>query len=359
MKVLFYINTLGKGGAERVITNLANQFADKGYESIVLTSYTLDKEYITNDKVKRICLEDYQKSSDSKFFKNIKMIKSLRKIIKEIEPDILVSFMREPVVRALLACRKLKVKTIISIRNDPIKEYPGLSGKIMAKHILPKADGCVFQTEDAKKYFPKKLQENSKIIFNQVDEKFFDMDKKEGEYIVSIGRLSPQKNQTMLINAFEKVNRKYPDEKLLIYGNGDLKEELKKEIKKKNLQDRIFLMGSTNDVPKVLSKAKMFILSSDYEGMPNTLLEAMAVGLACISTDCPCGGPRTIIKQNQDGILVPVNDEEELEKSILLLLEDREFSEKLSKNAKEKSEIFKPSNIFKQWEDYFIEVLNS
>ena len=162
------------------------------------------------------------------------------------KPDLVVSFMREPVVRALLASRKLDVKNIISIRNDPSKEYPGIAGKLISKYILPKADGCVFQTEDAKKYFPIKLQGKSKIIFNQVDEKFFDVNIYDPKYIVSIGRLSQQKNQMMLINAFAKVNEKYPDEKLLIYGDGELKEKLKNEINKKGLEDRILPVSYTH-----------------------------------------------------------------------------------------------------------------
>lgn len=358
MKILFYINTLGKGGAERVVTNLANQFADKHYNIVLVTSYRTDKEYKVNSNVKRICLEDYIKSSKNKIFKNINIIRQLKMVIKDVNPDLIVSFMREPVVRALLASRKSNVKNIISVRNDPSKEYPGITGKIISKYLLPKADGCVFQTEDAKKYFPKKLQEKSKIIYNQVDEKFFEVNRDEGDYLLSIGRLSPQKNQMLLINAFEKVNEKYPNEKLLIYGDGELKEKLTDIINEKGLEDKVFLMGSTNDVPKVLSKAKIFILSSDYEGMPNTLLESMAVGVPSISTDCPCGGPKAIINSGVDGLLIPVNSIEELEKKIILLLENKELSEKIGRNAKEKSEIFKPSNIFKQWEDYFKEVSN-
>lgn len=359
MKILFYINTLGKGGAERVVTNLANQFADENNTIILVTSYKVEKEYKTNSNVKRICLEDYKKSSKNKIFKNINIIRQLKKIICMKKPDLVVSFMREPVVRALLASRKLDVKNIISIRNDPSKEYPGITGKLISKYILPKADGCVFQTEDAKKYFPIKLQGKSKIIFNQVDEKFFDVNIYDPKYIVSIGRLSHQKNQMMLINAFAKVNEKYPDEKLLIYGDGELKEKLKNEINKKGLEDRILLMGLTDNIPKVLSKAKMFILSSDYEGMPNTLLEAMAAGVPCISTDCPCGGPKAIINHGVDGILVPVNNKKELAKNILLLLEDNELSNEIRRNAKEKSEIFKPNNIFKQWQEYFEQVINN
>lgn len=358
MKILFYINTLGKGGAERVVTNLANQFANKNYEVLLATSYIVEEEYKTNSNVKKIILGNRNKSSMNRIFKNINIIRQLRKIIEDVKPDLMVSFMREPVVRALIASRKLDVKNIISIRNDPSKEYPGIIGKMISKYLLPKADGCVFQTEDAKKYFPKRLQERSKIIFNQVDEEFFNIKRKDPEYIVSIGRLTKQKNHIMLINAFKKVVEKYPSEKLFIYGEGTLKEFLKNQIEEKDLEDRVILKGVTNNVSEVLSKAKIFVLSSDYEGMPNTLLEAMAAGVPSISTDCPCGGPKAIISPGEDGFLINVKDEDELEKKILLLLDNKKLSEKISRNAKEKSEIFKPNQIFEQWEDYFKDVIN-
>ena len=357
MKIFFYISTLEKGGAERVVTQLAKEFGKQDNNVTIITSFQGENEYEIPSYIRRINLLK-EKDTSNKIIRNLRLISKLRKIIKKHNPDLLISFMQEPNVRAIIATRRLRTKSIISVRNDPIIEYPGIIGRLISNYLLPKADGCVFQTEDAKMFFPKNLQEKSTIIFNQVDEKFFDIAKKEGEYIVSIGRLSPQKNQKMLINTFEKVNIEYPNEKLLIYGDGELKENLNYEISKKGLEDKIFMMGITSDVPKVLSKAKMFILTSDYEGMPNTLLEAMAVGLACVSTDCPCGGPKTIIEHGKDGLLVPINDENELARSILLLLEDKEFSNRISRNAKEKSEIFKPSYVFKQWKDYFVEVIN-
>lgn len=357
MKIFFYISTLGKGGAERVVTQLAKEFGKQDNNVTIITSFQKENEYKIPSYIRRINLLK-EKDTSNKIKRNLRLISKLRKTIERDNPDLLISFMQEPNVRSIIATRGLQTKSIISVRNDPKMEYPGTIGYIISKYLLPKVDGCVFQTEDAKIFFPITLQDKSTIIFNQVDKKFFDVDKKEGEYIVSIGRLATQKNQTMLIKAFEKVTEKYPNEELLIYGQGELKEELEDEINKRGLEHNIHLMGLTSDVPKVLSKAKMFILSSDYEGMPNTLLEAMAVGLPCISTDCPCGGPRTIIEHGKDGLLVPVNDDEKLARSILLLLEDKEFSNRISKNAKKKSEIFKPSYIFKQWKDYFVEVIN-
>lgn len=358
MRILFYINTLEKGGAERVITNLADNFAENGHSVFLVTTYKRKEEYKTNSHVIKICIEEYTKFSSNKLIKNIDIINTLKNIIKDVNPDICVSFMREPNVRLILATTNLKIKTVISVRNDPLKEYPGIIGSIISKYILPKADGCVFQTKDAMSYFPKSLQNKSEIIFNQVSDTFFSVKRKNPKYIVSIGRLEPQKNHLLLINAFETISKKYPNEKLLIYGEGSLRKKLLEEIRSRNLDNKIFLKGTTEDVAKILSVAKIFVLSSNYEGMPNALLEALAVGVPCISTDCPCGGPKEVINSSENGLLFPVNDKEELVRNMKILLDDTDLSYRIGQKAKEKSNRFKPENVFLEWSNYLDTIVN-
>ena len=359
MKVLFYINTLGRGGAERVIANLANQFSENEHDSILLTSYYRENEYELNDRVKRLCLEDYIVKSKFRLHKNLKMIYYLRKLIKKEQPDIVVSFTKEPSVRSIIATGSLHTKTVISVRNDPVVNYSGIINSIIAKYIYPKSNGCVFQTPDSQSYFKKKLQSKSKIIPNQVANIFFDTVREDTDYIVSIGNLYSDKNHLLLINAFENILKEFPNEKLHIYGKGDLEEELTNIIKEKGLEESIYLMGSTDDVPHVLSKAKLFVLTSNHEGMPNALLEALAVGVPSISTDCPCGGPKSVIVPGESGFLIPVNNQIELENKIKLLLQDENLSSYIGENAKKKANEFRPDVVFKVWEEYLYEVLNT
>ena len=191
---------------------------------------------------------------------------------------------------------------------------------------------------------------------NQVAEKFFSVKKEKEDYYVATGRLNQQKNYPMMIRAFARFVKDYPDEKLYIYGNGDLREELNELIKNLNVERNILLKGPSNDIPDVLKNAKGFLLSSNYEGIPNGLLEAMAVGVPCISTDCPCGGPKMIINHNENGLLIPVGDEDKLYEA-LCCLENEDLRKKISTNAKKSAESFKPDVIYENWEKYLKEVV--
>jgi glycosyltransferase involved in cell wall biosynthesis len=283
--------------------------------------------------------------------RNYTRIRKLREIIKKESPDVLITFMGEPNFRGIIATMGTSTKNIISVRNDPNKEYAGRLNHFIAKHLLPIADWCVFQTRDAQKWFPVKLQKKSNIIINAVDPSFYEAHRKpKKNLIVSCGRLSNQKNQKLLIQAFNRIKERVPDAKLYIYGEGALENSLLELIDSYGLQKRILLKGQINNVKDALSEADLFVLSSDYEGMPNALMEAMAVGLPCISTDCPCGGPRELIEDGVNGMLVSVGDVESLSKAIVKVLEDVDLKEHLAIGAKEKALQFKPSKIFNEWE---------
>ena len=154
-KILFYINTLENGGAERAICNTASYFAEHDWKVILLTSYRVEKEYTYSDKIQRVIIEQ-TRTNDSAIRRNLNRIKAIRKICKDYKIDIAVSFMREPNFRLVLATWGIKTKAVISVRNDPNREYSGTVGKVVGKILLPCADGAVFQTEDAKRWFPNR-----------------------------------------------------------------------------------------------------------------------------------------------------------------------------------------------------------
>lgn len=355
-KILFYINALNGGGAERVMSNLSSQFADKGYEVLFATSYPADGEYELNKKIKRFNLES-ENIPCSKIKRNYVRVKRLRQICKREKPEVLVAFMAEPNFRAIIATIGLETKTIISVRNEPEKEYAGRLMNFVGKYILPMADGCVFQTEDAKKWFPKKLQNKSTIIFNAVKRDFFEAKRKPvNGLIITCGRLEEQKNHILLIKAFFNVVKKNPNAYLHIYGEGSLKDSLQSLIDNLGLNHSVKLMGQTNDVVSVLEKADVFVLSSFYEGMPNALMEAMAVGVPCIATDCPCGGARMLLNDN-NGILIKNNNIDELTNAIEQLIKDDYKKETLSNKCIETVSEFKAENIFLKWREYIEKVV--
>lgn len=353
MKILFYINAIHDGGAERVMINLAKYFSDTGYETILVTSFRDTWEYKIEGNVKRLTLEENE-IKQGKIKRNFSRIIKLRDILKKEKPDVAVSFMAEPNFRLLIASLGLNVKTIVSVRNDPNKEYAGKIGKFVGKWILPIADGCVFQTKEAQEWFPERLQRKSTIIFNAVKEEFFHIERKPvaGE-IITCGRLEAQKNHKLLIDAFAEAIKEHPYARLKIYGEGSLRDVLQEQINKLGLQDKAFLMGATNDVAKALQTADLFVLSSDYEGMPNALMEAMAAGVPCISTDCPCGGPRELFRELLCNQLISIRDKNSMaEKIDMFLSRDKDGKKRLARKTKELAKCFSSTKINSFWDNY-------
>lgn len=358
MKIMFCTSSMGKGGAERVISILSNNFI-KSNEVSILVNTDKNIAYELDKKIKIISLDNkYYKNN---LIRNLYRIINAKRILKKERPNIIISFLPMPSFRILLANKKFRIPVIISDRNDPKQEYKSKISNILMKWLYPKAKGFVFQTNEQKKYFNEEIQKKSVIIFNPIKESFLEnsnikLEERENT-IINIGRLVPQKNQEMLIEAFEKISKEYPEYKLKIFGTGPLKEELQEKINNLNMKDKIFLCGLTDNIKEELEKSKIFVLSSDYEGMPNSLIEAMAVGCTVISTDCPCGGPKELIKNGSNGILISVNNENELQNSLKDLFENKDKMEVLSKNAKRIVEALKEEKIIEQWKRYIDKVL--
>lgn len=350
MNILFYISTIRGGGAARVMTNLANQFVEDGNKVCFITNFSEESEYFLDDKVIRFSVEE-KESSYNFLRKNIHRIKYLRKVIKKEKPDIVVSFMHENDVRAYMATFALKTKLVLSVRNDPQTLYQNTIKKTIAKFVYSRADAVVFQTTDAKKWFGNRIKE-SRVIYNQVAEEFFEVERAEQcKDIITTGKFLPQKNHMLLMEAYKKIADK-TNEKLVIYGDGKLRKFYLDWIKNNGFENRVFLPGNISDVRQVLASGKLFVMSSNYEGMPNSLMEAMASGIPCISTDCPCGGPKELAKDG--GVrLVPVGDVECLADEILSFLNGKTNENELIANAKKTSRSYAPDKIYQMWKGYF------
>ena len=356
-KYVFYIDSMQLGGANRVMANLANHFSERGAEVVLINDIIPEKdvpEYEICKSIKRIFLDIH---STSPIISNIKRICKLRHIIKKENPNIVLSFMGPPNIRMLLAGLGLRYPKIVSVRNDPYKEYGSGLVKIITNFIFKFADGCVFQTQDASRYFSRSLQKKSKIIFNPVGNQFYKVTQVSNPHnVVTVGRLSPQKNQALLITAFTKIAHDFPNENLIIYGEGELRNDLEDLAREYGIEERVVLPGRISYISEKLSEAKIFVLPSDYEGMPNALMEAMAVGIPVISTDCPCGGPKILIEDESQGILVPCNNAEALAQALCRLLKDDDLREKMGAAGEKRALMFKPDVIFSHWENYIDDV---
>ena len=332
MKIAFVYGSLMEGGAERVIVNLANQMSKKHDVSIIIFS-SEKSVYELSDRVKLICPDKIQNGRS--LLHRIAGFKYrnrfLKKNIKNF--DCIISFN----TYLAMQCKLLSpgTKVIGSERTNPFLAK-NLKEKIAIKfsYIL---DGFVFQTKGASEYYPKAIQEKACIIPNAFWGKNIIMPKYETreKTICASGRIISSKRYDLIIKAFNIVAEKYPEYILKIYGVGDKESDIQKMIEEQNLSKKIFLMGWCKDIVSELLRNRIFILASDYEGMPNGLIEAMACGCACISRDCKFG-PDEIIESGEDGLLVGSDSEIDIAKALIRIIEDEAFAAKLSANAYEK-----------------------
>lgn len=340
-----------------MMSNLVSYFSKK-YDVVLVNDFILDdsqKIYTIPDSVKRVYLR--KELSGNPIKKNIDRIMALRKAVKAENPDVVLSFLGNPNKRLLLATVGLNCRIIVSVRNDPQHEYgSGKFARWIARRLFNLADGVVFQTTDAADYFQESVREKSAVILNPVADQFYKVQKTEKpENIITVGRFEKQKNHKLLIEAWGNIEKDFPDDKLIIYGDGPLRTDYEKLIEELNLEDRVELPGVVTDVAEKLAEAKLFVLSSDFEGLPNALMEAMAVGVPCISTDCPCGGPRQLIQNEIDGILIQCKDIYGLSMKMRLLLNSNEKLDSIGMHGKEKAKGFHSSVIFEKWEAYLSE----
>ena len=360
-KIAFHLNSLQQGGAERVVSNLANRFAKEGYEVVIATEWYGTDEFALDQKVRRVHVGLTKEDEDrSRISKMLRRIWYLRRFMKKEKPDVVVAFTRGVLYRALAAGIGTGIPVVISVRTDPVGHYDKKADKLRIPLLFPHAAGCVFQTEGAKAFFAPYLQENSRIILNPLNPKYVGVAEPavRTKDVVQSGRLVDFKNQPMLIRAFLKVHEKHPDYTLKIYGpdsKDGTKEILESIIHENHAEDFVKLMGGSNTLEKDLADAALYAFSSDWEGLPNALMEAMALGLPVVSTDCPCGGPKTLIEDGVNGLLVPIMDEKAMTDGILRLIEDRELAERLGREARKISERANEHAVFELWQTYLQE----
>ncbi|MBX9252831.1 glycosyltransferase family 4 protein [Desmonostoc muscorum CCALA 125] len=364
MRLTLVIYSLTYGGAERVMSIMANYWAAKGWE-ITLLTFDDNKmpQFHLDSSVSHIPLGIAKNSPDviTAIWNNFKRIRTLRFAIADSKPDVVISFMTKTNVISLLATRYLKIPIVVSERNNPERYSIGIIWKQLCQWTYPFADLIVFQTKNARNYFSPKLQACTCIIPNPV---LLPPRGKEPSYkflgersLIAMGRLAPEKGFDLLLNAFAKLKDRYSEWTLTIFGEGLLRPTLEDLCNQLGLIGRVHLPGAVNDPYKFLKQGDIFVMSSRHEGFPNALCEAMACGLPVISTDCP-SGPREIIRHGIDGILVPNEDVSALAAALERLMSDEAERKFLAARAPEVTERFSLEKIMNMWEQSFSEILN-
>lgn len=356
MNICIFTSRLSGGGAERVACSLSNHLSKKHHVTLITMSF--DKPtYNVDPKVEKIPLSS--PGNDNWLTKNIKRFVLLTRYIKSSSNDVYIVFPRSVAFILLCFKRMIKVPIIVSERCDPKIYYDSslIRNKVFKKLFL-KADAFIFQTNEMKNYYDGIISADTIVIPNAVDYGFVNKTpaRISSMRIVSAGRLVDQKNYILLIKAFSQISKRFPIFKLVIYGDGPKREVLENYICSLGLSDRVFLPGYTIKLNNEIADAYMFVLPSNYEGMPNALIEAMALGLPCISTNCPGGGPASLIKDGYNGLLIPVNNEDKLIEAMAKLLLDKKLASRLGENASKVKYDLCPENIYNKWEDFIINI---
>jgi len=319
-KVLICITNIEiGGGAEKVAVTLGNEFLKRGIDTTLLTFYTIDNEHTFNGK--RVSMHEATPASVlGKLPRAFIRIWKVKQVCKQEGIDIVFSFLEESNYYVLLSKILLLNRTpmIVSVRND-LRNYNWLY-RLLIRFLYPWAEKVVAVTKGVQQQLREEFSlKNTTTIYNSIDMGLVKQKSSEplpAEYswlkerhplCISIGRLTQQKGQWHMIRAFVKVKKQVPAASLIILGEGPYREKLQKLIRDCGLEDSVFLLGKQNNVYHFLAQADVFVFSSIWEGMPNTLLEALSVGLPIVAADCG-GGPREILtgKVDSDNDLYPV-----------------------------------------------------
>lgn len=348
-EIIIMTISMGNDGAERILSELSSKWIEKGHQvSIIQTgANNYGVSYKLPEQVEIINIHATSKIKVIRYYQEIKETIS---ILKKRPNATVLSFIVASIFVCGVASLFVKNKIVVSERNNP-KECP--AGKLQQKlrdWAFGRADVCVFQTEDALKMFPPKVQKKGIIIPNPINGNLpLPFSGERRKVIIAACRLHSQKNLPMMIEAFNMLHKKHPEYILEIYGQGNEKEKLLKQIQELNLESYIKLPGFASNIHEKMYDATMYVSSSDYEGISNSMLEALGMGVPVVVTDCPVGGARLVVKNEINGLLVPVGNTLAFYKAMEKIIEDADFSKKISNEAAKICDEYPLDKISQKW----------
>ena len=357
MNIVFVTQSIGYGGASKMLTYVANQLSGRGH-NVSIVNLNITALEIAQKVDEKITIYDMDGKKHG--LKKLKCIDEIVKIAKKEKADLIIGFTLFPNVFACLAGKWLGIPSIISERGDP---YTTTGKDIISRlfmWIINRSKGGVFQTAGAKDFYGKGLQRRGLVIPNPIfiKEEIPTVAYEEREKtVVSVGRLDNyQKRYDIMLQAFRLFHEKHPEYILKLYGDGSDVELIKSWTEDMGIADYVRFMGVTKQPMQDTARDGMFLITSDFEGISNALLEAMAVGLPCVSTDHTPGGARLLITDHENGLLAPVADSEKLAQAMCEFAENPELAERCGEKAKDVVNRFAPEKIIDQWEQYCLEM---
>ena len=350
MKVFMLIRFLDYSGAPTMFRWVAEMLNSRGHDVVVCTFNNIRRDVTLSDGIKWVDLTDEKKSM-------IGRILRVHKYIKELNPDVSVSFLLDANVYNILACLGLNTKSIVCERNDPYR--PGYYKLKILMPLFRFADGAVYQLPKVRDYY-NNIKKPTAVIPNPIVAKT-DIRCKSYEnrkhIIVTHGRIEfLQKRQDVLIEAFAKFVKDYPDYKLQIYGSQwpgtNDEERLATLIKHKGLDGKALMMGVSHKPQEDIKEAMVWVSTSDYEGISNAQIDAMAIGMPCVATDCSPGGAAFLIKNKDNGLLVKRSDPQAVYEGLKFMIEHPKEADEMGRKALEIEKRLDSDVIAQQWEDY-------
>ena len=349
MKIDFFISSLSGGGAEKVLTVLAKEFAKSGGRVGVVSLEKRPQFYHVDSSVRLTKFDNNSKCGVSALFADFF---DLLKYVKHSKADLNISFLSRCNLLLLIISIFAGCKVVVCDRNNPLKEH---SRRVfwLSCQLYRRATVIVVQTEKIRSFYPAYLRSKIVVIENPIDEKALTNQVKGKEVIqqnviITMGRLEPQKDFFTLIDAFSKIADKYPDWKVWIFGKGDMADEIQHCIDVRGLNDRVLLRGRTDTPYLEMRRSKIFVLSSHYEGFPNVLCEGMFAGLACVSSDC-VSGPSELIESGKNGYLFPIGDANQLAVELDRLCASEQLRREFGNKGKQTVKRLSVASIFEKW----------
>jgi glycosyltransferase involved in cell wall biosynthesis len=362
MKIILAVNSMQSGGAERVASTLVNAWAARGDSVTLVATFSGRGEcfFPLAENVKLVYLADRVSGAKKGIASYIARFKAFRALVRETQPDVVVSFLTSVNISTIVASRGLGVPHVASEHSNPLADGRSVFWRLLCRLVYPKANAVTLLTQDVTAAFSKRVPgiKNLVVLPNPVPDELLLMKRQPLESgsrkrIIALGRLHELKQFDVLINAFSMLAARFPDWDLWIWGEGAERASLEALIASRSLAGRVYLPGRTSRPWDEMARSQAFVLSSRYEGLPMALMEGMALGLPCVSFDCP-SGPRELTRDGRDGMLLPPGDAQSLSRALSDLLADERESEAYGRRAAQSiRERYSLQRVLHQWDELF------